>query len=523
MISPLRKANQISRLTVGFLLGEFQRKAGWPITRPATARQALEQWLSALGELPVPRGRILITALRNHTWVEWAVYSACVFRQMGYESTLVYYGPEITRLFPEKYSRHNFWRGVKRVPGVELVDLAEIACDSSVRERWAVAAKIWAPVAVSYDLHIEEADVVDNPTRYGQRVHNMACRILDLGAALDVFLTGRRFSRCICSSGLIAESKILLDVLLKFGVETVCTEGWGWRPGHMLLNLNAPALEYNVAGWLNFLGPWDADKDAEISAYLKFLDGEKPEDAAWLDNFHLIQKSKISAELPSPLAGFLAGETPVFVLAPNVIGDSSMLRRETIFRGQQVWAREVIRYFRERPDRKLVVRAHPGEQWAGAKCGVHMGKVAREAAAGAPNVFVIDSIEKINTFSLLPFARGGLVWLSSIGVDMVVRGVPVIAAARPKYQGMGIVAEPKSTAEYFALLDRWAMHAGRPSAGQILQGKRYLHLVFKGFSLEAGGRTYRATSYLMGRMPNQKEHDRFYRILAGQEPAPDRS
>jgi len=149
--------------------------------------------------------------------------------------------------------------------------------------------------------------------------------------------------------------------------------------------------------------------------------------------------------------------------------------------------------------------------------------VARKAAAGAENIFIIDSTEKINTFSLLPFARAGLVWLSSAGVDITVRGVPVLAAARPKYEGMGIVEEPASREVFFATLEKWARTPVRPTAQQITMGKRYMHFAFKGFSFEAIGRDYHAVTCYLNHMPSQAEHDRFYRILTGEEPPPDQS
>jgi hypothetical protein len=106
-------------------------------------------------------------------------------------------------------------------------------------------------------------------------------------------------------------------------------------------------------------------------------------------------------------------------------------------------------------------------------------------------------------------------------VDFVVRGLPAVVAAKPKYSGMGIVEEPGTREEYFNLLGRWAVQAERPAVDKIINGKRYLHMVFKGFSFEAGARNYCATGLRLCIMPNQSEHDRFYRIITGEEPMPD--
>src|SRR5688572_28272323 len=63
-----------------------------------TSVEAIEQWLAAV-ETPPVRGRILLLAIRNHTWTEWAAYCACVIRSLGFESTIVFFGDEIDTLY----------------------------------------------------------------------------------------------------------------------------------------------------------------------------------------------------------------------------------------------------------------------------------------------------------------------------------------------------------------------------------------------------------------------------------------
>ncbi len=500
---------------------EWSLLTGRSDARPGLVAQAIRQWLLVLLDKPLPavRGRVLISAMRNCTWIEWAGYCACVVRRFGYASTIIYRGGQVTREYRAP-AHFNFWSQLARVPDIELLDLENCPVDAKRMGELLPVARAAAGSTLAYDLHLEEHEVVSNTAQYGAQLAESAGVAARLGAALDGILQKRKFARFLCYSGLIAESPALLAAARSNGLTTVCLEGWGWRPGHMIYNLNAPALEYNVLGWMKSLGDWDEQKEREVDAYLKFLDGEK-HDAEWLANFYRVQRGALSDSLSAELKTFLTGDAPVFILAPNVIGDSSTLSRETIFPSQQIWITEVINWFSARPHLKLIVRAHPAELWMGGKCIIYLGQVARVAAASYPNIHVIDSTQGVNTFSLVPFARAGLAWLSSAGVDFVVRGLPAAVAAKPKYGGLGIVEEPASRPEYFALLERWATRVERPTAGQMTQGKRYLHMVFKGFSFEAGGRNYRATGCLMDRMPNQSEHDRFYRILVGDEPMPD--
>lgn len=507
------------RLACDIAVGEARRAVGLdPVVQP-TARLAIERWLRCLGPVPPERGRVLVTALRSRTWVEWAAYAACVMRQQGWASTLLYRSSQVSRLYPEP-GYFNFWRRVRDIPGVELIDLDTLSA-GDIDPDYRRLADDLVPACIAYDSHVEEVDVADNPSIYGDRVAALAAESARSASAFERFLRSRKpFHRFLCYSGLIAESSGLLAAARKVGQETFCLEGWSWRPGHMIYNRNAPALEYNVRGWMAAGGGWTDDKECEIDRYLRFLEGEARDDA-WLNNFYRIQRAQVSASLPPHVRNFVTGETPLFLCAPNVIGDSSMLRRETIFAGMRPWLRELISWFRTRPHLKLLIRAHPAEVWVGAKCALHVGEFACAEAAGAPNILVLDATEPTNTFSLLPFARAGLVWISSAGVDFPVRGLPCMAAGKPKYTGLGIVEEPASRDAYFRTLAAWAESAPRPSAEQVLAGKRFLHMVFKGFSFEAGSRTYYANKLMLDAMPSQQEHDRFFAILLGDEPSPD--
>lgn len=501
------------------MLGEWQRATGARLSAIGTHRQAVEQWKQELRNAPAPKGRVLITALRNRTWIGAGVYIACALRQKGYESTILFRGSDIARFFPNRHPRFGFWPGVAGIPGIRLIDLDGVAVSPAQRVEFESFAQAAAPSVLAYDRHVEEHDVLSDQGGLRAALPQVVDLLARMGAITKQVLNAQAYHRFIVYSGLIGESPSMLECARRLGVHTVCLEGWGWRPGHMLYNHNAPALDYDIQRWLRRIQPWDRTKEDEIARYLGFLDGNYKGGSGWLDNFYLIQRARISKELPPHVARFVEGDARVFLLAANVIGDSSMLRRETIFRGQQEWCGRVIEYFRARPHLKLIIRAHPGEVWFGAKAPIKMGEVARRLAHGVPNVLVIDGAEKLNTFTLLPWVQAGLVWLSSIGVDLVVRGVPVLAAASPKYSGLGIVSEPASPEEYFRLLEAWSGARPAITESQIQAAKEYLYIVFKGFSYEAWGRDFLATSARLGSPRNPEEHDAFFRALV--EEAPD--
>lgn len=489
------------------------------IKEAGTPRQSLEQWLSKLQEIPESRGQVAITALRNHTWIEWGVYCACVVRRMGFEATILYKGSEIKERYKEP-SYFNFWSGVKNIPDIWLVDLEELPYDENHYNDYLRSNDKMLKAALAYDHHIEAADIDDNFEKYRIELGKLKQEAAMDGARLRAFFAKKKFHQFICYSGIIRGTSLLLDAAIKERQETVCVEGWAWREGHMIYNFNAPALDYNVNGWMKYFGEWDENKDKEISEYFGFLEG-KQTNSDWLNNFHNVQQAIIDTNFPEYIRKFLTQKGNTYLLACNVIGDSSLLNRETIFRSHKQFISETIKFFKKRNDLKLIIRIHPAEEWVKAKVNIRLGEFSKKEAYEQTNILIIDSDEKVNTFSLIPYIHCGLVWVTSAGADMVARGVPVIAAAKPKYYGLGIVNEPKTVEEYFKGIDYYSADRRFPTDKQIIIAKKYLYLVFKGFSFEAQGRTYRAMSCRLNDMPDQVEHDRFFRIILKEEKAPD--
>jgi hypothetical protein len=489
-----------------------------PITEPAFPRLALSSWTEALQDAPPERRRVLVTALRNRTWIEWAVYATCQLRRLGVTTTLVYSSSEVRRLYPltrvTGVEHLGFWAGVERLPDVRLVDLDDWQPSAAETVPFQEFARSYAPTVAAYDLHVEENEEGPLERSYLRGVTRAEGVLAETGAAFTRILGENPVARVVCYSGLIGRSPAIYEAARRLGIDVLTVEGWTWQPGHMVCNLNAPALEYNLESWLRALGPWSADREQSAARLLRFQEGG-PADTGQDDDHHRAQRSRREAPLPADLAAFVARSGPRFLLATNVVGDSSTLRRPSPFRSQRDWLRRVIDRFRAHPDWNLIVRAHPDEAYMRGKVAVRMGEIARDLAKDAPNVFVIGGDEDVSSYALMSGLAGGLVWISSIGPDMVARGVPVLAAARPKYHELELVEEPESLDAYFAALDRMASAAEAPSAERQARARSYLSLVFRDFSFHAFSSTYRARDLFLSGPASPPDAPLFYRIVAG--------
>src|SRR5262245_34606127 len=185
--------------------------------------------------------------------------------------------------------------------------------------------------------------------------------LAETGASVARILKENPVSRLVCYSGLIGRSPAACEAARRAGVEVLTVEGWAWRPGHMVCNLDAPALEYNLNGWRRALGDWDATREEGVRHLLRFQEGALGDDEAPPERLHRVQRTASASPLPPAVRHFLARPGPSFLLATNVVGDSSTLRRASVFVNQRDWLRQTIEFFRARPEWNLVVRAHPDE------------------------------------------------------------------------------------------------------------------------------------------------------------------
>jgi capsule polysaccharide export protein KpsC/LpsZ len=117
------------------------------------------------------------------------------------------------------------------------------------------------------------------------------------------------------------------------------------------------------------------------------------------------------------------------------------------------WITKTVQYFAKRTDVQLVIRVHPGEKLV--PQAKSMGTVVREALPELPShIHVIGALDKINTYDLIEVADVGLAYTTTVGLETVMNGRPVISCGQTHYRGRGITIDPNSWDEYYASLEK---------------------------------------------------------------------
>lgn len=176
--------------------------------------------------------------------------------------------------------------------------------------------------------------------------------------------------------------------------------------------------------------------------------------------------------------GLSLDDRPVVLLATNVLGDSLTLGRQVFSESMAEWVRGTVRYFANREDIQLVIRVHPGETLTH---GTSMVDVVKGELSEIPaHIHLIDPDEPINTYDVLEITDLGLVYTTTVGLEMAMRGIPVLVAGQTHYRNRGFTYDPGSWKEYQQMLDFVLndLESARLSQEQVELAWRYAYLFF---------------------------------------------
>jgi hypothetical protein len=145
-------------------------------------------------------------------------------------------------------------------------------------------------------------------------------------------------------------------------------------------------------------------------------------------------------------------ERPVVLLATNVLGDSLTLGRHVFSDSMEEWISKTVKFFADQDNVQLVIRIHPGEALTH---GASMQDVVRNALRKLPeHIHLIGPSDKVNTYDLVEVTDVGLVYTTTVGLEMAMQGIPVITSGLTHYRGRGFTLDPQTWNEYLDLLQK---------------------------------------------------------------------
>jgi hypothetical protein len=156
-------------------------------------------------------------------------------------------------------------------------------------------------------------------------------------------------------------------------------------------------------------------------------------------------------------AGFMQ-IVPVFT---NVIFDTSQPHANTVFPDMFAWLETVFDLAHNHPETLFVIRAHPDEIRPGKESHETVEQWVKEQhASDLLNIVFVGPNEYFSSYELIQRAKFVMVYNSTIGLEAVLMGIPVLCAGKARFTQYPMVTFPpnvvefRSQAESFLFADR---------------------------------------------------------------------
>jgi len=161
-------------------------------------------------------------------------------------------------------------------------------------------------------------------------------------------------------------------------------------------------------------------------------------------------------------------------LFTNLMWDASLEAEAITFTSAYSWVSTTIEYLRHQENAALVIKAHPAEEILRTEVG--MVKWIRDNYDPLPeNVVLLPPDTDVSPYKLMNQIDAGVVFNSTLGLEMPYYGVPVVVVSDTHYRGLGFTYDASTVEEYFDLLD--SLDELEVTDGMRARARRYAHFL----------------------------------------------
>jgi hypothetical protein len=442
------------------LLGEvpFTAELYWLIRqrgKPLQSRFSLRHLQAELPELvrqaeelrkDVPTGKKVFIFATLHYWIEHAALVGASLAAQGHNVTFGYlpYAEWQSPINRFDLRRQNAYAGKVLAladPIMESVSfLTARSLFTRVPDELMEAVRQVTLYDTQYTLQVEDID--PNNDVYKLRME----RNTEIARAVLGYLKANRPDVVIIPNGTIQELGVVYRVSRYLNIPTVTYE-FGDQRQRIWLAQNAEVMRQETDQL------WQARDGRTLTAEqmerMRSLFMARQRGALW-ENFARLWQDTPAEGGDKARAALGLDSRPVVLLATNVLGDSLTLGRQVFSQSMAEWISRTVQYFAGRPDVQFIVRVHPGEVLTH---GQSMADVVKQVLPRLPeHIRLIGPKDKVNTYDLLEVADVGLVYTTTVGMEMAMCGLPVIVSGSTHYRGRGFTIDPDSWVSYFKQL-----------------------------------------------------------------------
>lgn len=407
---------------------------------------ALPGWCRQLGNLAGTSnsGKKVLVFATLHFWINHATMLSLALAGLGNQVTMAYlpypnWKKQVSKFDlrrREAYARSVFKPAEKFVNVRSFIGPAETPLPDSLEK----SIQNVSIMDAQYTLQVEEVNF--NSELYQLRLErNRAAAFV----ALE-WMQKEKPDVVILPNGLILEFGAIFHSAVYLGIPVVSYE-FGEQRDRIWLSRNTPVmLQETSALWQAKQGGSFTDSQKQK---VKDLFATR-QSAGLFENFYRRWQNQPAQGGASAKRVLGLDDRPVALLAANVIGDSLTLGRAAFTGDMSTWFKRTLRYFADHSDIQLIVRVHPGERNLDGPSVADLA--AREFAELPSHIQIVHPEDPINTYDLIELADLGLVYTTTVGLEMAMSGLPVFVAGHTHYRGKGFTLDPNNWDEYFSQL-----------------------------------------------------------------------
>lgn len=465
----------VNKSTIKRILGELpltaevywlMRQSGKPVRRNISLQklgarlpELISQAQTALRNHPSalsPR-RILVFATLRY-WIEHATVLSLALAGQGHQVTLAYL-PYVNWRRPlnrfdlrrQDIYLHSILDQAK--PFIQILSLLDLKPSNHLPSSLLKELEEVSTRDTQYTLQIEEIDHLKESQKDIARLFNLRVQRNQAAASailswIDSQKSNQLPEIIITPNGSVLEMGAVYQAARHKNIPVVTYE-FGEQRGRIWLAQNGEVMQQDTSEMWQYRHSYPLSP--QHWEQIRSLYASRQNASLWKNFARLWQEqpSQGGEQLREKLQ---LDQRPVILLAANVIGDSLTLGRQVFSHNMTDWLQQSAHYFAQRQDVQLIVRIHPGERYT---TGPSVAQIVRQALPEIPShIRLVEALDPINTYDLIEIAALGLVYTTTVGMEMAMSGVPVIVAGRTHYRNKGFTFDPDNWQDYFALLDK---------------------------------------------------------------------
>lgn len=136
----------------------------------------------------------------------------------------------------------------------------------------------------------------------------------------------------------------------------------------------------------------------------------------------------------------------------NLNFDTAVIGKHTFFRDMEDWLVSLIAFWSSGvTDINLVIRVHPAEVKMRSGTSEFMGDRLRDRIR-SEKIFLVDSTEQVNSYDLIEEMQFGLIYSSTIGLEIANMNKTCVVAGKPYFINKPFVVTPSGRDDYFKII-----------------------------------------------------------------------